>query len=43
MLKNKESFDTYPNKPISPPNLHSSPKLRVPGKLSTKGDELKAQ
>ena len=43
MLKNKESFDTSPNMSISLPNHHSSPKLRVLGKLSTKGNELKAQ
>ena len=37
--QNKESFDKSPNKPISPPNCHSSPELRVPEELSTKGGE----
>ena len=42
--QNKESFDKSPNKPISPPNCHSSPELRVPEELSTNGgNELKAQ
>ena len=37
-----KSVNNSPNKPISFPNRHSLPLLRVPRKLSTKRDELKA-